>query len=85
VPVKKVFKSLISNKTYSNNGSKNTDFGKRVLDVLEVDLSSSERASTLLPARVLGTELLGEVLRVADLIFAEKSIYFLLHTKKSIC
>ena len=45
---------------------------KVVLDVLQVDLSSSEWATTLLPAGVLAADLLGEVLRVADLIFTEK-------------
>ena len=73
---------MLFNKTYSNNSSKNTDFGKRVLDVLEVDLSSSEGASTLLPARVLGAELLGEVLGVANFILTEKSIYFLCNIHK---
>ena len=57
-----------------------------VLDVLQVDLSSSEWATTLLPAGVLAADLLGEVLRVADLIFTEKgeiSVLSMLYNVKS--
>ena len=52
--------------------SQRSKVGEVVLDVLQVDLSSSEWATTLLPAGVLAADLLGEVLRVADLIFTEK-------------
>jgi hypothetical protein len=64
--------SKIVELTYSNNGSQNAEVGKRVLDVLQVNLTSSEGASALLPAGVLSTKSLGEVLRVANFIFTVK-------------
>ena len=60
--------------TYSHDLSQRSKVREVVLDVLEVDLSSAERATALLPAGVLAADLLGEVLRFADLIFAEKII-----------
>ena len=65
--------------TYSNNTSENTNVRKRVLDVLEVNLSGLPGASTVLPAGVLSTDLLGEVLGVADVILTvkeQKGIHF---------
>ena len=59
-------------KTYSNNRSKNSKIGKRVLDVLQVNLTSPEGATALLPAWVLSTESLGEVLGIANWVLAEK-------------
>ena len=59
-------------KTHSHDLSQRSKVGEVVLDVLEVDLSSSEWATTLLPAGVLVPDLLGEVLRIADLILAVK-------------
>ena len=61
-------------KTYSNNRSKNSKIGKRVLDVLQVNLTSPKGATALLPAWVLSTESLGEVLGIANRVFAEKSM-----------
>ena len=55
--------------TYSNNGSQSTEIGKWVLDVLQLDLTSSEGTSALLPAGVLSAKRLGEVLRVANFVF----------------
>jgi len=60
--------------SYSNNWGPVTKVGKRVLNVLEVDLSSLERAAAALEGWVLGTnsQFLGKVLRGADLIDTEK-------------
>ena len=65
--------------TYSNNTSENTNVRKGVLDVLEVNLSGLPGASAVLPAGVLSTDLLGEVLGVADVILTvkeQKGIHF---------
>ena len=65
--------------TYSNNTGENTNVRKRVLDVLEVNLSGLPGASTVLPAGVLSTDLLGEVLGVANVILTvkeQKGIHF---------
>ena len=43
------------------------------MKILKMDLACLEGATTLLPAGVLVTDLLGEVLRVADFIFAVKN------------
>ena len=70
------FLNLIPEKcrlTHSHDLSQRSKVGEVVLDVLQVDLSSSEWATALLPAGVLVTDLLGEVLRVADLILAVKN------------
>ena len=61
----------VKNVTYSNNCSQSSESWKWVFDVLKVNLSSSEWASTLLPAGVLATELLGEVFRGTDLILTK--------------
>ena len=63
-------------KMYLDNRSQDAKIRQRILDVLQVNLTSPEGASTLLPAGVLGTELLGEPLRVANLILTEKSNCF---------
>ncbi len=60
------------NSTYSHYCSKNTEIRKSILDVLESISSSLQRAATMLPARVLGTECFSEVLRFADFILTEK-------------
>jgi len=57
--------------TYSHNNSQNTEVRKRVLDVLEGISSSLERAATMLPTGVLGTELLCKVGRFANFILTE--------------
>jgi len=62
-------------KMYLDNRSQDAKIRQRILDVLQVNLTSPEGASTLLPAGVLGTDLLGEPLRVANLILTEKSKY----------
>jgi hypothetical protein len=66
----RIFKRAMG--TYSNNGSQSTEIGKWVLDVLQLDLTSSEGTSTLLPAGVLAAKCLGEVLGIANFILAEK-------------
>ena len=61
-------------KNYLDNSSKNTKIRERVLDVLQVHLTSPEGATALLPAWVLTAKLLGEVVWVADFILAVKII-----------
>jgi hypothetical protein len=56
--------------TYSDNSVESSEIGDGVLDVLEIDLASPPRASALLPAGVLGADLLGEELGVADVVLA---------------
>jgi hypothetical protein len=58
-------------KSYSHNSPQDTKVRKVVLDVLQLDLSSSEWAATLLPAWVLSAKFLGEVVGFADSIFTK--------------
>ena len=68
--------------TYSNNCSQSSESWKWVLDVLKVNLSSSEWASTLLPAGVLAAKLLGKVFSSTDLILTKNK---LTSFRKKIC
>ena len=55
--------------TYSNNRGQSSKRFKGVFDILKVDFTSFEGASTLLEAWVLSTDWIGKVLLIADLIF----------------
>ena len=59
-------------KSYSHNSPQDTKVRKVVLDVLQLDLSSSEWAATLLPAWVLSAEFLGEVVGFAYSILTKQ-------------
>jgi hypothetical protein len=64
----------LSGVTHTNNIGPVAEVGQRVLDIVELDLAGLEGAAALLEAGVLvaDSELLGEVLRRADLIDAAK-------------
>lgn len=67
-----VSRSFALIRTYRNNGGPVTEVGKRVIDVGELDLSGLEGAAAGLEVWVLvaHAELLGEVLRQANLVLA---------------